>query len=397
MNQQLQTLQKHVKTNKYIIWLRTQVFSAKTVTVRGHTVKLYPLRLAAVLLALALVLILLVELVILPYQAPRAVDAAAFESGSGYALLPYQGTMLLSDAGGTTALTRGGKVRWEVSDAKTNPLTDTDGDYYLRTEPGSGNKTSIYRGDRLIRTLESDHTVITAKVNRHGYAAIAAEETGYKGMVTVYDNDGQPLYTWHSGEGYITDVDLSKNGQYLVVAQLMSDAETAYTRILFIDIRRDETVASMQREGALVSSLTFLENDTLIAVSDIDVAAYTRTGEEQYSFSLTGKDPSLFAVSDQLLVFLCTDGRGNSVLEIYRAGNGAYSGSYTANDQIQCLAVNGNIIAAGMRKDVLYISPSGKCKRTVTLPHDVNALGLFSDKRTVLAVGGNQAHLLRIR
>ncbi len=396
MDNQLQVLQEKIKVNKFMIWLRTNLLASKTINIGGKKIKFYPLRVFISLLILILLLTFIIKPLLL-LKAPIAVESVAFESGSGYSVNTYGNNLLLSNEQGVVSLSRKGNLSFKVSDEEAKPMIDIAGKYYLRTEPANGKKVNIFKKDKLINTIEAGRSIISAKINKQGYTAVASEESGYKGMVNVYNGKNKLLYTWHSGEGYITDIDISSNGRYLAIAQLMSDKESAYTRILFIDIRRGETINTPIRDDAFVSYLKFTENDTLIAISDKDFSGYSKKGKERFNTSLAGKNPSLFAVDDKFMGFLCTDGRGNSLVEIYKTKNGRQSGSYTANGQVRCFDILDNVIVLGEKKNVMRITPRGKCKRTVTLPHDVKSIGIFDDKSSVLAVSGTDANILRIK
>ncbi|MDO4749796.1 MAG: DUF5711 family protein, partial [Eubacteriales bacterium] len=71
--------------------------------------------------------------------------------------------------------------------------------------------------DGTVTDLDTEDTIISVSVNENGYLAVTTEEQGYKGCVTVYSPELEPLYRWHAGTGYTLSARVSPAGSQLVV------------------------------------------------------------------------------------------------------------------------------------------------------------------------------------
>ena len=354
------------------------------------------MRISAALLLLAIVILLLANLIVIPIIGMNIVTDFYFETGGVYSQYNYKDHLLLVNNKGMMEVDEKGKEKWNVEKQLTNFLVDIAGEYIMFADLEGTPYAGVYKDGKVQQEIKPSSGIITAKVNKNGYAAVAVKEDGYKGMVSVYTNRQKNLYTWHSGEGYITDVELSENNRYLAVAQMMTDGETAYTRINFIDIRKGETIATANRENVIVSNLNYEKDGSLITVSDQDAAGYAADGKLLFEINLEGKKPTLFQTEEDNLLFLSADGRGNSILDIYTK-RGKLKGTYTANGEIKNIAVCGSVIVANQMRDVLYIGTNGKLRRTVPIDHDIKSIGIFGNRRNVLVMGGNKADIIRIR
>jgi hypothetical protein len=58
---------------------------------------------------------------------------------------------------------------------------------------------------------ETENPLISVDVTDDGWLAVSSESPGYRGMVTVYDQDHNLIYEWFSGEDYVLGAALSED------------------------------------------------------------------------------------------------------------------------------------------------------------------------------------------
>ena len=61
------------------------------------------------------------------------------------------------------------------------------------------------------------------------------------------------VFKWNSGEGYITDVDISKDGKYIAVAQMMSDGDETYSKIRVMNTSNGQESGTAICEDTLIA------------------------------------------------------------------------------------------------------------------------------------------------
>lgn len=320
----------------------------------------------------------------------------SFEAGSAYNATVSGNKAILYNNRGARCINAYGKEIWNIDAALSEPMAELGGGYLLLADLAGNHFAASYKRGKMVREYKIGSDIISAKITAKGCAVFATDTDGYKGRVTVFNKRGRELYVWNSGSGYITDVAITDDGRYLVVAQLISDGIEADTRLQFIDTRRGVVVRSVDRSGEVAVNLKFINPNKLIAVTDNHITAYGKSGREIFSVSLEGKSPSLYSIGDKMIAVAAVDSRGNSVIEMYSPYGNAY-GTYTADGDIRALSVGGRSVIAAEQKGVVRIGRSGREKSTMPIGHDIKSIGYFSGDGRAVVIGTSQAETIRIK
>lgn len=372
--------------------------SIKNITVKGKVVRINAIRLSFIAAVLAVLLALFVNIVIVPNTTYRAYSDLEFDTGGQYIQYAFgKDVLLLNKSGVKDVNNKGGDV-WNIKMTLTNPTIDIDGKYALLADLDGNNSLNLYdtNGNNIVSyPISTD--ILSAKINKKGYAVAALAEEGYKGTVVVFDKKANEVFKWNSGEGYITDVDISKDGKYVAVAQMMSDGDETYSKVRVMNTTNGQESGTAICEDTLIAKINFDKNSNITAVGQNKVFGFSKKGNKNFEIDLAGKSPVKYDVENgDNLLFLCRDSRGNSVLEIYSI-SGKYLGSYTSSDEIKNIAsYNDNIIAATSR-NLICLNYKGKLKKSIEISHDIMSIGIYGNERNVLVLGGNKADIVRIK
>lgn len=363
-------------------------------TILGQTFKFYPIRVAAILTIVLVIIMLTVNLSLTSIFGGTS-DEVKIDASGNYSVHTYGRDVLLLSSSSLRAIKSNGQDDWIISHSMTNPAISVEGKYILLADIESNkNSAVLYKGKAQKCEYPIDSSIISAKVNKHGMAVIASQESGYKGKAVVYDSGGNEKVRYNSGEGYITDVAISGAGAYIAVAQMLTDSTKAYSRIQVITTANGEVASTIACGDSMIGNLKFTESDKLVAVTDSQICGYTRKGKNEFSINLTGKNASYYNIeNDNAMCVLTRDSRDNSVLEIY-SRYGKLRGKYTANGTISTFSVYGDTIIAANLRDVLYISPRGRLKKTTPISHDIKNIGLYGNKSDALVIGTTGADVV---
>nr|QGT51016.1 hypothetical protein Firmicute1046_0920 [uncultured Firmicutes bacterium] len=317
------------------------------------------------------------------------------EPGTSYQTLAYDKNVLLMSGEGVRAFNTAGQEVWKIQTANTNPFIDVAGKYLLIGEM-AGKSFSVYSGNKELRTCKPENTLISAKLNKNGYVVMLCEEAGYKGLAVVQNPRGNEIFKWHSGEGYVVDAALSDDNRYLAVAQIMTNKEKVYSRMIFFDIEKNEQVAAEEREDCIIAKVQF-SNGGWVTVSDTEFLGFTKTGKLKYEVGFQGRTVSAFQIDNpNNMVFAFINNQNNTVLEMYDK-NGKLRGSYAASGELKNLSVEGEVILCSQLRSVMYIDPAGRMRKSESISHDMKSIQLFSDRKHAFVMGGNTADILKIR
>ncbi|MBQ7097002.1 MAG: hypothetical protein IJN96_02915 [Clostridia bacterium] len=319
----------------------------------------------------------------------------SFQSGVEHTAMPYANKMLLVSAEGIRAVDEKGQNAWNVVYAMTSPQVLVK-DEFIMVADVNGTQINVYEKDKLLWNVKTEKEILTSKINDKGYVAVATDELGYKGVVNVFDSNGKEVFKWHSGEGYIGDIDIAHDGT-LAVAQLMTDRESVYTRIMFVDIKGKKDARCIGEIEGMTMRVCFNENDDLIAIADCGLFCYDDDGELRYSNDFGGRIPTTCNIENEdNMVFVFEGGLNNSVLESY-SEKGKLRGKHEADGKIKTLDVNGEYILYSTIGSVKRISPKGELKSEMPVKGDVKGMQMFSDRNSFISLGGSSAEILKIK
>lgn len=372
--------------------------SIKNITINGKSVRINSIRLCTIVAVFAVMLALFINIVIIPHTTYRTYSDLEFDTGGEYRMYAYGSDILLLNNNGIKMVDNKGNDKWSQTYTLTNPMIDISGEYLLLADLDGNNTLNLFDTDgNNLLTYPIDSDILSAKINKSRLVAAAVDEEGYKGSVVVYNKKAQEIFKWNSGEGYVTDIDISNDGKYVAVAQMMSDRDEVYSKIHVLNISNGQEAANIECDSSLIAKVNFDKHDNIIAVGENKVFGYSKKGRQNYAIDLAGKSPQTYDISNgNYLVFLCRDSRGNSVLEIYSL-SGKLLGSYNSSYELKNISVCGSNIVASTSRNLLYLSYRGKLKKTVEISHDIMSLGIYGNNRNVLVLGGNKADIIRIR
>ncbi len=324
-------------------------------------------------------------------------DATKLSFGTGveYDISTYGDEMLIANNEGVFSFDKRGREAWSTVSQAASPKLLVKDRYFMLADI-NGKTVRTYKKEKQISQIDIENEILSAKLNKNGYVALATDELGYKGMVILFDAGGREKFRWHSGTGYIGDIDVSDGGK-LVVAQLSADKDKVYSKIIIINPNSKSEPECIAELDGVVMRLAFRDNGSLIAVSDKGVFAYNRSGKQKFVIDFKGRKPLEFNIDNENNMVLAFDsGLNSTILESY-SSKGKLRGSYDAGGEILSLDVNGECIAAATRDGIVCISPKGKVKREIKASKDVKAIKVFSGRTRLLSLGGESAEIIKIK
>lgn len=314
---------------------------------------------------------------------------------------PYEGDLtdtfatldgdLLVCSGNTISLYSGSGTRYvSQSVSMEHPVVDSNGTLAVVYDAG-GEELYVLGQRQLVWEADGLRSILSAHLNRSGQLTVVTQADGYRGAVTVYGTDYQPIVTVNLSSAYVMDAALSDDGKTLSILTVGQEGGT-FTSTL--------SLYALNTAGAG----EFIP-DAVCSLGGNVVLATRHTEDEVWSLGNLGlnvTDHSGKTVtadwSDLYLkrYTLSGDGYATVLLGRYRAGSQAdlvtidASGarhSVEYNEQILSLAAAGRYVAVltGDRLDLytsdleLYASLEGtQGARGVLLMKDGSAILLSS-------------------
>lgn len=247
-------------------------------------------------------------------------------------------------------------------------------------------------------TLTGSNNLLSARVNDSGWLAVTAQQSGFKGAVTVYNSRGTEVITVGLSSVFAVDAAVSPDGQSVAVITMGQENGNFFSRLLLYPLDQTEPSAQVELGALTVLDLDYEEDllwvlgeDRLLTVSTdgTTVNSYFLTPNYLKGCSLKGDGFALLltgpyraggaaqaVIIDSAAQAVCSVPLAGQVLDYAAAGEyfALLTGSrltiynkgsdlYAALDNPQAarhldLAPNGSALLANEQQAWLYIPPS---------------------------------------
>lgn len=318
-----------------------------------------------------------------------------FQTGVEYDMLAYGKEMLLVNNEGICSIDKSGREVWSAVSTTTSPYVQTEGKYILLADI-NGKEINIFKKEKLVSQIATENEILSAKVNKNGYIAVATDELGYKGMIILYNRGGKELFRWHSGNGYIGDIAISPSNK-LAIAQLVTDKEEICSKILLINPNSNSEPKCIAELKGIATKLKFNDDGSVVTLTDKGLYGFKRSGKPKFEVDFGSRRLLKCNIENKNNMVLAFDsGRSSTVLESY-SSKGKLRGSFDAGDEVRTIDVSGECIMAANHDKLIKLAPNGTVKKEFKASKDVKAIRVFKDRSKLLSLGDSSAELINIR
>lgn len=275
-------------------------------------------------------------------------ESFVFEGGesSQFAVLDHE---LLVCSGKDVRLYSGSEqVSLDQAISIQNPVVDTVGNAALVYDAG-GQSLFVYRdrAEVFSLSLEDGQQLLAASMNSQGWLVVVSQESGYKGIVTVYDNTFSPQIQLHLSSRFVMDAVLSPDSKSLALLTLGLNHNAFESRVDFYQLNRTEEETEPDWTcpvgGDVILAMRW-DNSGIWALGETSLSILSTDG------TVTGS----CNYGDLYLKGFSLDGDGTAVLLLgkFRAGTSAELWVVNADGETQALL--------SIEEQVLSLSAAGR-------------------------------------
>lgn len=154
----------------------------------------------------------------------------------------------------------------------SEPIFDTAGKYLV---VGEKNGESIYllSGKQLLWNTTVEGKISQIEINENGYVGIVISDISYKNIISIYNLEGRSLLKTYVASNNVVDISISKNNQYLAIAELDISGVLMQSSIKIIDIEKAKTdpnnsiVGTFPAQvGKLIINIEYQNKERLLCV-----------------------------------------------------------------------------------------------------------------------------------
>ncbi|MCD8075212.1 MAG: DUF5711 family protein [Lachnospiraceae bacterium] len=305
---------------------------------------------------------------------------------------------------GVSCVTKKNEVLWSVTYSMQAPIVDVCGTTMVIAEQ-QGTQVYVVNEDGLLGSFTCLLPILKVRVSNQGVVAVVLQDDDVT-WVRLYNAEGESIAndkTTISDSGYPLDVDLSPNGEKMVVSYLGIIEGVMTSTVVFYDFGSEGDAASdyiVNREtfsGNIVPQVFFIDNTTAVAVADNGYAVFRgSTQEKSVEVSFVDEIVSCFYDED-VIGFLFSDSTGENEYRMelynYRGRQKISVGVDARFDEIKM--ENGQILMYTSSSCTVY-TKRGKLRFSSAYEKEIVDIFYFSDYRRYLIITNDSFDRIRI-
>lgn len=165
-----------------------------------------------------------------------------------------------------------GKEEENITTNISNPIYDTAGKYLLVAEK-DGQSIYLLQGKQILWSTTIEGKISQIKINENGYIAVVVSDISYKNIIHIYNAEGKSLFKTYVANDKVVDVSISRNNQYLAIAEIDLSGVLIQSIIKIIDIQKAKTdsgnsiINTYSAEvGKLITNIEYQNKEKLLCI-----------------------------------------------------------------------------------------------------------------------------------
>lgn len=265
-------------------------------------------------------------------------EAFTYEAGSDQTFAVVENGLAVASSTGLQLFDESGQSVMRKIFSMTTPAVAAGGSRAAFFDVG-GTTLRVADQDGGYAVLDTTDIILSVTVSDEGYLAVCTEETGYKGLVTIYDSELTPVYRWHSGEGYLLKAVLSPEHSGFAALTLAASGG----RVQFFSLQEESPVSQYEAADTLLFDFAWCGSSRVCALSEQAALFISDRGELENSYDFSENTLVNYDLGDGSFAALC--------LSQYRAGG---------ESQLVTLDDSGMIASQATQRDLVGMDVRGR-------------------------------------
>lgn len=278
-------------------------------------------------------------------------------------------------------LNKNGEEQWSIPVSLNEPAIKLSGKDMLVADIG-GRDIYVINGKDIKWSNKIDNNIINADISESGYVTVVKEEKRTRGAVTVYNLQGNEYFTKGIGESFIYMAKVSPSGKQVFISSIDSSGIKANTILEITDILGKSIAANkISQEGIIYPSFWYLNNDSMIAVSDDMLVCFDKTGKESWNTKKEFPNIKIYSSKVSLGKYpVFAFGAANSNVTDVKILNtsGAPVSQYQIEGAVFNIETYSDTIAINTGREVHFINTKGKLLGKYSSKSDIIGVNFFN-------------------
>lgn len=163
-----------------------------------------------------------------------------------------------------------GKEEANITTDISNPIFDTAGKYLVVAEE-NGQSIYLLEGKQMLWSTKIEGNISQIEINENGYIGIVISDISYKNIINILNVEGKSLFKTYVANDKVVDISISRNNQYLAIAEIDMSGVLIQSIIKIIDIAKAKTDPSnsiintyFAEVGKLITNIEYQSKERLL-------------------------------------------------------------------------------------------------------------------------------------
>lgn len=290
-----------------------------------------------------------------------------------------------------------GEVKAELSVGIENPIIKTCGNYAVLGDL-NGNNIYLISGTQIKKEIVMTRKIKNLSINASGHCVVVTEGDMHKRDVTVYNEKGEELFVWNSGNKLVIDAVIASNNKNILISSLDTQGATANTVLSFYNISKTEPVATDTVEGEVIASLCVYEN-YIYCVGESGTYVYTVSGDKKSEIMYADKNLRSYKVNKNGIVmeFLeSTMSDKRYSVEVY-SETGRKKTSHSHDYEAKFIDISDNYIVIGRSGLISILDYNGVEKELLDPGVDLVDLCIIGNTKKMVGFAADGAYIFNLK
>ena len=169
--------------------------------------------------------------------------------------------------------------------AMTNPVLSASRKAGVVYDAGGQSLFLFQKGGESFRLeLDGNADLLSARVNDSGWAAVTAQQSGYKGAVTVHNDRGEKVIQIRLSSTFVVDAAISPDCRTVAVVTMDQKGGVFNSQLLLYPVNDTEPKAVFDLGSTMVLDLDY-ENDRIWVLGEHAISIIPTRGDEVLTYS----------------------------------------------------------------------------------------------------------------
>ncbi len=237
----------------------------------------------------------------------------SFDSHNSNRYASFDGGLAIASVGGLSVYTSDGREAIVSQGQLSLPILQTGKNLAMTYDVGGSTLLAVHRRNGEVLRVTSEKAILDADLSAGDDICYASSASGYKSVLTVYNDRQERVYRWLSSSTYMPLCTISDNGAQMAAIGLDQKNGAFESTLNLFRTHYDQIERTVSLGNELIYDVDYTGDDVICVVGETSVRCFDAAGE------ILG----VYQYGDSFLKDFDLSGNGFLTLSLnmYRAGN----------------------------------------------------------------------------